>query len=150
MITAEQVKELREATGIGVSECKKALEEALGDMEKARELLAQKAGAVAQKKSDRVLRAGAIAAYVHNTGQVGAMVLLSCETDFVSKNEEFSELAKNIAMHAGAMKPADLESLLKEAYIKDPGKTVADLVSAATQKFGERIEITEFSCFSVK
>jgi len=150
MITAEQVKELRDATGIGVSECKKALEESGGDMQKARDILLRRAGAAAQKKIGRALGAGVVAAYVHNTGQVGAMVLLSCETDFVSKNEEFVELAKNIAMHVAAMKPSDAQSLLAEAYIKDSGRTIADLVAAAAQKFGERVEITEFSCFSVK
>ena len=149
-ITAEQVKVLRDKTGVSMMECKKALEEAQGDEAKALELLSARALVVAGKKSDRALGAGAVAAYVHNTGQVGAMVLLSCETDFVSKNDEFVALARDIAMHASAMRPADLAELLAQQFIKDQSKTVAELVSAATQKFGERIEISQFSCLFVK
>jgi len=149
-ITAEQVKVLRDKTGVSMMECKKALEEAQGDEAKALELLSARASVVAGKKSDRALGAGAVAAYVHNTGQVGAMVLLSCETDFVSKNDEFVALARDIAMHASAMRPADLAELLAQQFIKDQSKTVAELVSAATQKFGERIEISQFSCLFVK
>lgn len=149
-ITSEMVKELRDKTGISVMECKKALTEAGGDMQKALEVLSQKAAASAAKKADRTLGAGTVAAYTHGTGQVGAMVLLASETDFVSKNEEFVAIARDIAMHAAAMRPANVEELLQQPFIKDPSKTVADLVSGATQKFGERVEITKFDCFSVQ
>jgi elongation factor Ts len=149
-ISAEAVKELREKTGISMMECKKALEEAAGDMTKALEILSARATVMAGKKSDRTLAAGTVAAYIHNTGQVGAMVQLSCETDFVSKNEEFITLARDIAMHVSAMRPADTAELMGQQYIKDPSKTIADLVSGGIQKFGERIEVTAFSCFSVK
>lgn len=150
MVTNEQIKELREKTGISVAECKKALVEAEGDMQKALEVLSTRAGAAALKKADRELGAGAVATYVHGQGAVGAMVLLASETDFVSKNEEFVALARDIAMHAAAMRPADIAELLTQQFIKDPSKTVADLISAATQKFGERVELTQFSCFAVK
>lgn len=149
-ITSDMVKELRDKTGISVMECKKALTEAGGDMAKALEVLSAKAAASAAKKADRVLGAGTVAAYTHATGQMGAMVLLSSETDFVSKNEEFAGLARDIAMHAAAMKPSNLEELMQQPFIKDPSKTVADLISAATQKFGERVELTKFDCFSVQ
>ena len=140
-ITSELVKELRDKTGVSVMECKKALVEADGDMEKALAILGSKSAAAAAKKADRELGAGAVASYIHNTMQMGAMVLLSSETDFVSKNEEFVALAKDIAMHAAAMRPADVAELLTQPYIKDQSKTIGDLVSLATQKFGERIEV---------
>ncbi len=149
-VTSEMVKELREKTGISVAECKKALVEADGDMAKAIELLGVRAAASAAKKGDRTLGAGTVAAYIHNQGAVGALVALSCETDFVSKNEEFVALAKDIAMHITAMRPADKDELLAQPFIKDPSKTVSQLLSGAVQKFGERTELTGFSCFSVK
>lgn len=150
MVTNEQIKELREKTGVSVAECKKALVEAAGDMQKALEVLSARAAASAAKKADRELGAGTVASYIHGQGQVGALVLLASETDFVSKNEEFVAIARDIAMHAAAMRPQNKEELLSQQFIKDPSKTVADLVSSATQKFGERVELTEFSCFSVK
>jgi elongation factor Ts len=104
-ITSAQLKELREKTGISVMQCKKALEEAGGDMEKAVIILKKKRSEAAEKKSDRILGAGAIGSYVHNTNEVASLVLLACETDFVSKNEEFVALAKDIAMHVTATNP---------------------------------------------
>lgn len=107
-ISSDQLKELRDKTGISVMQCKKALEEAAGDMEKALVLLKKKGAEVAEKKSDREFGAGVIGSYVHNTGEVAAMVHLACETDFVAKNEKFVSLAKEIAMHVAAMNPAYL------------------------------------------
>jgi elongation factor Ts len=104
-ITSAQLKELREKTGISVMQCKTALTEAGGDMEKAVIILKKKRSEAADKKSDRELGAGAVGTYEHNTNEVSAMVLLSCETDFVSKNEEFIALAKDIAMHVAATDP---------------------------------------------
>jgi elongation factor Ts len=150
MISTEQVKELREKTGVSMMECKKALEAAEGNMDKALLILKERSVAAAAKKSDRKLSAGTVASYVHNTSQVGAMVLLSCETDFVSKNEEFMALARDIAMHAAAMRPGTTDVLLAEAFIKDPTKTVADLISTATQKFGERIVLSKVEVFIVE
>jgi len=149
-VTSEQVKELRDKTGVSVMECKKALTEADGDMAKALEILSARAAASVGKKADRELGAGAVASYVHSTGQMGAMILLSSETDFVSKHEEFSVLARDIAMHAAAMQPATTEELAGQQFIKDPSKTIADLISLATQKFGERIEVSKLAFFSVK
>lgn len=104
-ITSSQIKELRDKTGISVMQCKKALEEADGDMEKALIILKKKRSEAAEKKSDRELGAGAVGVYAHNTNEVAAMVLLSCETDFVSKNEEFVALAREIAMQVAATDP---------------------------------------------
>ncbi len=104
-ITSTQLKELRDKTGISVMQCKRALEEAGGDMDKAVIILKKKRSEAADKKSDRELGAGAVGSYVHNTNEVAAMVLLACETDFVSKNEEFVQLARDIAMHITATNP---------------------------------------------
>lgn len=104
-ITSQQLKELRDATGISVMQCKKALVEANGDMEKARIILQKKGGEAASKKSDRALGAGAIGSYVHNTNEVAAFVHLASETDFVAKNAEFIALARDIAMHVAAQAP---------------------------------------------
>ncbi len=104
-ITSTQIKELRDQTGISVMQCKRALEEAEGDMDKAVIILKKKRSEAADKKSDREIAAGAIGSYVHNTNEVASMVLLGCETDFVSKNAEFVALAKDIAMHVAATNP---------------------------------------------
>ncbi len=116
MITTEQVKKLRDKTGISVMQCKKALEETGGDMEKALIVLKKKGADIASKKSDRTLGAGAIASYIHGNGSIGAMVLLQSETDFVSKNEEFKALAYDLAMHVSATNP---EFLSKDEISED-------------------------------
>ncbi|MFZ2038430.1 MAG: translation elongation factor Ts [Minisyncoccia bacterium] len=110
MITSEQVKELRDATGISIMQCRKALEEANGDMEKAATILKKKGADIAAKKADRTLGAGRIAAYIHGSGNTAAMVELSCETDFVAKNEEFLALAYDIAMQIVATDPKYLKA----------------------------------------
>ena len=105
MATTEEIKALRDATGVSVMQCKKALEEAGGDVEKAKVILRKHSAAIAGKKADRTLGAGIAAAYTHAGGQVVAAVVLGCETDFVSKNQEFGKLAYEIAMHVAAMNP---------------------------------------------
>jgi elongation factor Ts len=131
-ISMDQVKALRDETGVAVMQCKKALEEAGGDMEKARMMLRKKSGELAAKKSDRALGAGVVAAYIHGNASVGAIVELSCETDFVSKNEEFRKLAYDIAMHVVATNPK---------Y-----RTVEDITEADREKakafFTEEVEKT--------
>jgi len=104
-ITSQMIKALRDQTGISVMQCKKALEEANGDAEKALIILKKKRSEAADKKSDREIGAGAVGVYVHNTNEVAALVKLGCETDFVAKNEEFVKLANDIAMHVAAMSP---------------------------------------------
>lgn len=130
-ITSAHIKELRDKTGISVMQCKKALEEAGGDMDKALIILKKKRSEAAEKKSDRELGAGAVGSYVHNTNEVAALVILSCETDFVSKNEEFIALARDIAMHVAALNPkfiskdqVDAVSLQKATEVFE--KEVAD------------------------
>jgi elongation factor Ts len=104
-ITSAQIKQLRDQTGISVMQCKKALEEAGGDMDKAVIILKKKRSEAAEKKSDRELGAGAVGVYAHNTNEVAGMVILACETDFVAKNQEFVALARDIAMHVTATNP---------------------------------------------
>ena len=101
----DQIKELRDETGVSVMQVKKALEEAKGDMDKARMALRKKSGEIAAKKGDRTLGAGVVASYIHGNGSVGVLLELGCETDFVAKNEEFKKLAYEIAMHVAAMNP---------------------------------------------
>jgi len=192
-ITTEQIKELRDRTGVSVMQCKRALEEAEGDIEKAVIILRKHSSAIAQKKSDRELCSGVVQAYIHNTKDVGALVQLSCETDFVAKNEEFIQLAYDIAMHITAANPIGLSReditesdmktardvfkkeiegkpqnmhekilegkldayfkdkiLLEQPFIKSPEVTIQDLISSAVQKFGERVELTAFTRYSIR
>jgi elongation factor Ts len=143
------IKQLRDKTGVSVMQCKKALEEAGGDLVEAEKILKGKAGASADKKSDRELAAGAIGTYVHD-GTIGAMVLLACETDFVGKNPDFVALAREMALQVSAVAPEDTEALLAGPYIKDESKTVRDILNEATQKFGERVEVSQFARFSAR
>lgn len=141
MVTTEQIKELRDQTGISIAQCKQALEESAGDLAQALAALKAKGAQIAEKKSGRALKAGVVAAYTHTTRTLGAMVVLSCETDFVAKNPEFIAVAEDIAMQVAAMDPQTIEELLAQPFIKDAAQTVADLVSGLVQKFGERTEI---------
>jgi elongation factor Ts len=104
-ITTEMIKEIRDMTGVSIMQCKKALEEAGGDKDKALMALRKKSGEMAAKKGDRTLGAGVVVSYIHGAGSVGAMIELGCETDFVAKNEEFRQLAYEIAMHIAAVNP---------------------------------------------
>lgn len=118
----DMVKQLRDETGVSIMQCKKALEEAKGDREKALMALRKKSSEIAAKKSDRALGSGVVAAYVHANGSVGAMVELACETDFVAKNEDFKKLAYEIAMHIAAMNP----EFRTDAEISDEAKKKAE------------------------
>jgi elongation factor Ts len=108
-ITTEQIKDLRDQTGVSVMQCKKALEETGGDIAKALIVLRKKSGEMAAKKGDRTFGAGTVQAYIHANGNVGAMVTLVCETDFVSGNDEFKALTRDIAMHIAASNPKFLK-----------------------------------------
>ena len=121
MISTDQVKELRERTGLSIMQCEKALEESSGDMEKAIIILRKNSASIAGKKADRTLGAGTIASYIHGAGTVGAIVELSCETDFVAKNEEFKALAYDLAMQVAATDP----QFIKMEEIGDDAKRTA-------------------------
>lgn len=129
-ITTEQVKQLRDKTGLSIMQCKKALEESGGDMEKAVVILQKQSGSIADKKSDRTLGAGTVASYIHSGGSVGAIVELSSETDFVSKNEAFQTLAYDLAMQVAATDP----QFLKMEDIDEDARKTAEAVFAEETK----------------
>jgi len=144
-ISADDIKTLREETGVSVMDVKKALEEANGDAEKAREILKARGASVAAKKSDRATGSGRVEAYVHGEGKIGVLLVLRCETDFVAKNEEFKTLAKDIAMHIAAMGPKDVEELMGQEFIKNPSQTVKERIEETIGKTGENITVSHFS-----
>jgi len=148
-ITTEIIKELRGMTGVSVMQCRKALEEAGGDLTQAKIILKKNSAEFVAKKAERTLKAGAIGSYTHE-GVIGAIVILSCESDFVAKNPEFEALARALAMQTAAMDPENSEDLLEQFFIKDETKKIRDLLNEATQKFGERIEVSQFARLSVR
>nr|WP_319491315.1 translation elongation factor Ts [uncultured Desulfobacter sp.] len=193
-ITAQMVKELREATGSGIMDCKKVLAEAEGDMDKAIELLRKKGLAKAAKRAGRSTSEGIIYSYIHTGAKLGVLVEVNCESDFVAKTEDFETFAKDIAMHIAAANPAGLVPedvdqsviekereiyraqmleegkpaniidkivdgkvekfykevcLLSQQYIKDPQKTVEDVLKETIGKIGENIQIKRFSRFQI-
>jgi len=138
MITTEQIKELRDLTGISVMQCKKALEESGGDKEKALLILRKKSSDIATKKGDRELGAGVVESYIHSNKTVGALVELSCETDFVARNEEFVTLARDIAMHITATNPeyADESQISDEVRAK-----VTEMFKKEVEESGKSADI---------
>lgn len=194
MISMELIKALRERTGAGIVEVKKALEEAGGDEEGAIRILRERGAAKAVKKTDREAKEGVISTYVHSNGRVSAMVKLLCETDFVARNEDFQSLGRDIAMHVAAMNPSVLRpedvpeeavssereiwteelrkagkpeemiekilegkerklreetALLTQSFVKDPDRTVTDLLSENVQKIGENIQVGDFVRYEI-
>jgi elongation factor Ts len=193
-ITNEDIKQLREMTGAGMMDCKKALQENNSDMNKAADALRTKGLAKAAKKVDRTTGEGRVVSYIHGEGSVGVLVQLNCETDFVARNSDFEILCKDIAMHIAAMnpqavrgedldpellkkeeaiqkeillnegkKPEQIEKimpgkikkfqsemcLLDQPFVKDPKKTIADLINEAISKFGENITVGRFTRYSI-
>ncbi len=190
----ELIKALRERTGAGIVEVKKALEESGGDEEGAIRILRERGAATAVKKTDREAKEGVIATYLHSNGRVSAMVKLYCETDFVARNEDFQALGRDIAMHVAAMNPSVLKpedvpetlvasersiwteelkqagksdemiakilegkekklreenALLTQSFVKDPERTIKDLLSENVQKVGENIQIGGFVRYEI-
>jgi elongation factor Ts len=194
MATMEQIKALREKTGAGIVEVKKALEEAGGSEDHAIRILRERGAAKAVKKTEREAKEGVVAMYLHSNGRVGAIVKLFCETDFVARNDEFQALGRDIAMHVTAMNPAvvspeevsaevvekersiwveqlkqegkpeelaekilagkekkfrEESALLSQPFVKDPSKTVRDLLSESVQKIGENIQVGSFTRYEI-
>ena len=147
MITASLVKELREKTGAGMMDCKKVLTETDGDMEKAIELLRERGIAKAAKKSGRVAAEGLVEAYVSEDGKIGAVVEVNAETDFVAKNEEFRTFVMNVAKQVVEKNPKDVEELLAQDSIEEPGKTVNDVLVGKIATIGENMSIRRFARF---
>lgn len=148
-ISMDQIKQLREATGAGVMDAKRALEESNGDMTKATEWIRQKGLSRAEKKSaEREAKEGAVVSYIH-MNRVGAMVELSCETDFVARNPEFQALGKEVAMQIASMAPETVEELVDMPYNRDPKKKIGELVKELSGKIGEKMEIKRFVRYMV-
>ena len=163
-ISIEMVKELRDQCGAGVMECRNTLFEVEGNMAKALQILKEKGLRKAEKKAERITAQGLVEAYVHTGGRVGAMVELNCETDFVARTSEFKELAHELAMQIAALSPqfiseedipegTDVEPqaacLLLQPYIRDPGKTVHDIIVETIAKVGENIQVGRFARFEL-
>ena len=191
-ISASAVKELREKTNAGMMDCKKALTECSGDMEKAIDWLRQKGLSVAAKRADQASTEGQVGCYIHGGGKLGVMVEVNCETDFTGKTEEFTQFVRDLAMHIAATNPlcvnaedvpADVlqrekdiytvqakesgrpekvwdkiiegkvqkfiseSCLLSQAFVKDPDKTIADLLNEMRAKTGENVQIRRFARF---
>ena len=147
MITASQVKDLREKTGAGMMDCKKVLTETDGDMEKAIELLRERGIAKAAKKSDRIAAEGLVTAFVSEDGKVGAVAEVNAETDFVAKNEEFRTFANDIAKQVAVKNPKDVEELLSQTFINDESKTVSEVLTNKIATIGENMSIRRFARF---
>ena len=144
MITASQVKELREKTGAGMMDCKKVLTETNGDEERAIELLRERGIAKAAKKSDRIAAEGLVEAYISEDGKVGVVVEVNAETDFVAKNEEFRNFVADIAKQVAQENPADVEALLNQKSIVETDKTVKDVLTNKIATIGENMSIRRF------
>ena len=149
MITLELIKELRELTGAGVMDAKKALEETSGDIKKAQEIIKAKGLAKAESKADREVKSGKIYCYTHAGGSAAAMVEMACETDFVAGNEEFDNLCKEVAMQIVSMKPETVDELLAMPYVRDSSKTIDQLIKELIGKTGENIQIRRFARFKL-
>lgn len=163
-LTVATIKELRERTGAGIMDCKRALEETGGDLSKAEDLLTRQGIASAVKKATRSTEEGIVESYIHSGGRIGVLLEVNCETDFVARTDDFKELAHDIAMQVAAMAPSyvnsddvpegeDAESaetvLMHQPFIKDPSKSVQDLVNEGIGKLGENIRVRRFTRFSL-
>ena len=162
-VSTEAIKTLREQTGAGIMDCKRALQEAKGDVAAALAALKERGYAMAKKKEVRATGQGLVEAYVHGGGRVAALVEVNCESDFVARTPEFKELAHDIAMQVVATNPkflkredmpqgseaGDEDCLLLQPFIKDPGKSVQDIISEAISKVRENIRIKRFVRFEL-
>ena len=164
MVTVADVKRLREETGAGVMDSKRALEETDGNFERARELLRERGIAAAGKRAERATSQGLVEAYIHGEGRIGALVELNCETDFVARTDSFRRLARDLAMQVAAMDPKGLspedlpddapgekeqQALLTQPFIKDADRTIQDLIQEMIAQTGENVRISRFARFQL-
>ena len=170
-VSLELIKQLRESTSLGVSDCRRALEDSQGDMNKAKDILKKKALDMAEKKSDRQAKAGKVSSYIHFDGKIGVLAEINCETDFVAKNEEFIKFSSDVALHIAALNPRYVKRedvpqevikefaqpeafykescLLEQAFVKDPSRTIKDYLNSLVAKIGENIVIRRFTRFQL-
>ena len=144
-ITAALVKELRERTGAGMMDCKKALTAVEGDMDKAIDFLREKGLAAAAKKAGRIAAEGVVGSFVSADGKIGAIVEVNCETDFVAKTDDFKNLVASLAKHVAKKNPASVEDMMAQSFSEDESKTVSDVINGAVAKIGEKITIRRFN-----
>ncbi len=149
-ITAQMVKELRETTQAGMMDCKKALMQTEGDMEKAVEWLREKGLAAAAKKASRIAAEGMVESYISDDASVGVIVEVNCETDFVAKTDNFKAFCKDVAKHIALANPADVDAMMTQAFVDNSEKTITDLVSDATVAIGEKISIRRFARYETE
>ncbi|MEZ4502699.1 MAG: translation elongation factor Ts [Dehalococcoidia bacterium] len=164
VVSTDDVKRLREETGAGVMDSKRALEQAGGDFGKAKEILREAGIASAAKRADRATGQGVVESYIHGEGRIGALVEINCETDFVARTDTFRELARNVAMQVAAMNPLGLtedevpadapgqrseHALLEQPFIRDASRTIGDLVQDAIAQTGENVRIARFARFEL-
>lgn len=142
-VKVEDIKLLREQTGAGIADCREALEEASGDLEKAKEVLRKKGLDKAGSKSDREVKAGIVDVYSHG-GRVGVMVELLCETDFVARTDDFKSLAHELSLQIASMRPDSVSDLLDQEYVREPSQKISDLINLAVSKLGENIQVGRF------
>ena len=151
-ITVQQLRELRQRTGAGMLDCRQALEQVEGNMEHAIEYLRKQAAAEAAKRAARLTGEGQVGSYIHHDAKVGALVEVSCETDFVARTEDFRSLVRHVAEQIAAT-PADaLEtagSLLAQPWIRDPSRTIGDLVNETSARTGENVRVRRFTRFRI-
>ena len=148
-IDPKDVQRLRADTNAGVMDCKRALEDASGDFEKAKGLLKERGLAAVAKKSGREAKEGLVASYIHAGGRKGALVEIASETDFVARSEEFQKLAQEVAMQVAAMSPKDIDELLTQSYIRDSSKTIKDLVTGLAASVGENLSVRRIQRFAI-
>src|SRR5579863_4250566 len=148
-IDIKLIKKLRDETYASIADCKMALSSTNGDLQKAKVWLKERGLQKAGKKEGRETSEGVIDAYIHQNQRVGAIVELLCETDFVAKTDDFKNLAREISMQVAAMKPKNINELLKQEYIRDPSQTISDLVKSVIGKLGENIQIKRIERFEV-
>jgi len=148
-VSVDLIKKLREETNAPVMECKSALQEANGDIEKAKEILKKKGMERADKKASRETKAGLVESYTHNNGRVGVIVEVFCETDFVARNEEFKKLCHELALQIASMNPESVADLFAQPWIRDESKTIEQLVKETIGKLGENIKVNRFVRFEL-
>ncbi len=148
-VQVEDIKKLREKTDAGIADCRQALEEADGKMDEAVRILRKKGIEKAAKKSEREVKAGRVFSYIHHTGRLGSLVALACETDFVAKTEHFQNLGRELSMQVASAKPASVEELLDQEYMRDPSKKISELIKETVGVLGENIQVVDFAVKSI-
>jgi len=143
-VTAKDIQKLRDLTGAGMMDCKKALDDAGGDIDAALKIVHERGAAKVAKRSDREAGAGLIESYIHNE-RIGVLVDVRAETDFVVRSDEFRTLAKELAMQIAAVGPENIEELMKQPYMRDDSKTIEDVIKEVAAKVGENVQVRTFT-----